>query len=367
VSDDPQHQLHALETDLVRELDGAGDEDALYALQVKYLGKKGLVTQMRGLVAKLPAAERKAFGQAFNEVKEGIERQLEVRRRALAEAARTLRLAAREDLTMLPRRRPAGSLHPITHTRRRLEAVFRQMGYDVVDGPHVEHEKYNFDDLNFLAEHPAREMQDTFFVHERPGAEPAPLVLRTHTSPVQIRAMLTRRPPVRIVAPGTVFRRDDDATHSPMFHQIEGLCVDRGVGMADLKATLYRFVRAFFGADLQVRLRPSFFPFVEPGAEFDIECPFCSGPAAPKQGDAPAAAAQAGKGCGLCKGSGWIELGGSGMVHPAVLEAVGVDPEVYTGWAFGFGIDRMAMLLHGVPHLRLMFEGDVRFLEQFPC
>jgi phenylalanyl-tRNA synthetase alpha chain len=350
VSDDPRADLNAAHEAFNRKLDGIEDEAALYELQVEYLGKKGVVTQMRGLMGKLPPAERKPYGQAFNEVKEAIERALQERRDAFAEAARQRRLAAREDLTMLPRRRPAGSLHPITHTRRRLEAVFRQMGYDVVDGPHVEHEKYNFDDLNFLAEHPAREMQDTFFVHERPGSEPAPLVLRTHTSPVQIRAMLTRKPPVRVIAPGTVFRRDDDATHSPMFHQIEGLCVDKGVGMADLKATLYRFVRAFFGADLQVRLRPSFFPFVEPGAEFDIQCPFCGG-----------------KGCNLCKGGGWIELGGSGMVHPAVLEAVGVDPEVYTGWAFGFGIDRMAMLLHGVPHLRLLFEGDVRFLEQFPC
>ena len=257
-------------------------------------------------------------------------------------------IAAAQNLPPLPRRRPAGSLHPITHTRRRLEAVFRQMGFDVVDGPHVEDEKYNFDDLNFQDEHPARDMQDTFFVDGRDEA--ARLVLRTHPSPVQIRAMLTRPPPVRLVAPGTVFRRDDDATHSPMFHQIEGLCIDRGVGMADLKATLYRFVRAFFGADLQVRLRPSFFPFVEPGAEFDMQCPFCGG-----------------EGCNMCKGAGWIELGGSGMVHPAVLEAVGVDPEVYTGWAFGFGIDRMALMLHTVPHLRLMFEGDVRFLEQFPC
>ncbi len=350
MSDDPRSDLNAAHIEFALKLDGIADEAALYELQVEYLGKKGVVTQMRGLMGKLPPAERKGFGQAFNAVKEAIEGKLAERRQQLGEAAKQRRLAQREDLTMLPRRRPAGSLHPITHTRRRLEAVFRQMGYDVVDGPHVEHEKYNFDDLNFLPEHPAREMQDTFFVHERPGAEPAPLVLRTHTSPVQIRAMLTRTPPVRVIAPGTVFRRDDDATHSPMFHQIEGLCIDRGVGMADLKATLYRFVRAFFGADLQVRLRPSFFPFVEPGAEFDIECPFCGG-----------------KGCNLCKGGGWIELGGSGMVHPAVLEAVGVDPEVYSGWAFGFGIDRMAMLLHGVPHLRLLFEGDVRFLEQFPC
>jgi phenylalanyl-tRNA synthetase alpha chain len=366
VSDDPTTMLQGVHEEFALLVESAADEESLYALQVKYLGKKGQVTQMRGLMGKLPPHERKAFGQAFNEVKEAIERTLQARREALAQAERQRRLSQREDLTMLPRRRAAGSLHPITHTRRRLEAVFRQMGYEVVDGPHVEHEKYNFDDLNFLAEHPAREMQDTFFVEERPGTERVPLVLRTHTSPVQIRAMLTRSPPLRVIAPGTVFRRDDDATHSPMFHQIEGLCIDRGVGMADLKATLYRFVRAFFGADLQVRLRPSFFPFVEPGAEFDMQCPFCSGPAVPQgdPGDAPQAAA---KGCSVCKGGGWMELGGSGMVHPAVLEAVGVDPEVYSGWAFGFGIDRMAMLLHAVPHLRLLFEGDVRFLEQFPC
>jgi phenylalanyl-tRNA synthetase alpha chain len=368
VSDNPQSDLNAAHEAFVVELGlvQPEDEGALYELQVRYLGKKGVVTQMRGLMGELPPAERKAFGRAFNEVKEAIERKLQECRDAFAHAARQRRLSQHEDLTMLPRRRPTGSLHPITHTRRRLEDVFRQMGYDVLDGPHVEHEQYNFDDLNFQPEHPAREMQDTFFVEERPGAEPTPLVLRTHTSPVQIRAMLTRKPPVRVIAPGTVFRRDDDATHSPMFHQIEGLCIDRGVGMADLKATLYRFVRAFFGADLQVRLRPSFFPFVEPGAEFDMQCPFCSGPAAPP-GDAPEGAAKAASGCSVCKGGGWVELGGSGMVHPAVLEAVGVDPEIYSGWAFGFGIDRMAMLLHAVPHLRLLFEGDVRFLEQFPC
>lgn len=348
MSDDPKDELRVLQTAFEQELQHAPDEDALYALQVKYLGKKGLVSRLRSHMGTLAPAERKAFGQAFNEVKTALEQGLAARGQQLAQAERARKLARHEDLTLLPRWRPGGSVHPITHTRRRLEAVFRQMGFDVVDGPHVEDEEYNFDDLNFQPEHPARDMQDTFFAQGRDEA--ARLVLRTHTSPVQIRAMLTRSPPVRLVAPGTVFRRDDDATHSPMFHQIEGLCIDRGVGMADLKATLYRFVRAFFGADLQVRLRPSFFPFVEPGAEFDMQCPFCGG-----------------DGCGVCKGAGWIELGGSGMVHPAVLEAVDIDPEVYTGWAFGFGIDRMAMLLHAVPHLRLLFEGDVRFLEQFPC
>ncbi len=350
MSDDPKDQLDALSTSFREEVEAALDEDALYAVQVKYLGKKGLVSRQRAHMGKLAPEQRKAFGQAFNQTKGALEQLLAARREALTEAARSLRLARREDLTMLAQRRSAGSLHPITHTRRRLEAVFRGMGYDVLDGPHVEHQQYNFDDLNFQPDHPARDMQDTFFVQGRAGTDVDPLVLRTHTSPVQIRAMLTRPPPVRVIAQGTVFRRDDDATHSPMFHQIEGLCIDRGVGMADLKATLYRFVQAFFGSDLQVRLRPSFFPFVEPGAEFDMQCPFGREPS-----------------CRVCKGSGWIELGGSGMVHPAVLDAVDIDPEVYTGWAFGFGIDRMAMLLHAVPHMRLLFESDVRFLEQFPC
>ncbi|MCA9686518.1 MAG: phenylalanine--tRNA ligase subunit alpha, partial [Myxococcales bacterium] len=252
--------------------------------------------------------------------------------------------------------------HPITATRRALEKVFHRMGFDVLDGPHVEVEDYNFDRLNFEPEHPARDMQDTFFVAPPEGTpsdlpwDPArSFVLRTHTSPVQVRTMLTSKPPIRIVAPGTVFRRDDDPTHSPMFNQIEGLYIDRGVTMADLKATLYRFVAAFFGEGLQVRFRPSFFPFVEPGAEFDMQCPFCRGTDGVSSG------------CGLCKRTGWIELGGSGMVHPAVFERCGIDAEVYTGWAFGFGIDRMAMLRYGVPNLKHFFEGDLRVLEQFPC
>ena len=345
---DPRRELEALTQELRAKVDDAADAAQLYALQVEYLGKKGKVTRLRAAMGQVPPEERKALGQAFNAAKDAIEAALTERGEAIAQEAAARELSRIEDLTVVSEARPVGSLHPITHTRRLLERVFASLGYQVVDGPHVESEKYNFDDLNIGGDHPARDMQDTFFVRGREPGERA--VLRTHTSPVQIRAMLGRRPPVRIVALGTVFRRDDDATHSPMFHQIEGLCVDEGVSMADLKATLYRFVRAFFGASLEVRFRPSYFPFVEPGAEFDIQCPFCSG-----------------KGCNLCKGSGWIELGGSGMVHPEVLAAAGVDAERYTGWAFGFGIDRMAMLLHGVPHLRLMFEGDVRFLEQFPC
>ncbi|HET6583986.1 MAG TPA: phenylalanine--tRNA ligase subunit alpha [Nannocystaceae bacterium] len=330
-------------------LAGAGDDKALYELQVRFLGKKGEVTALSRSLGTLPPADRKAFGERLNALKRQVELDLEGRAKALADARRTAELAEIDDLTFVRPRPSLGTLHPITRTRRELERVFTGLGFDVLDGPHVEVEAYNFDDLNIGPDHPARDMADTFFV-KSPHAGADRLVLRTHTSPVQVRTMLEREPPIRIVAIGTVFRRDDDATHTPVFHQIEGLCVDHEVSMADLRLTLYRFVGAFFGRDLQVRLRPSFFPFVEPGAEFDVQCPFC-----------------AGKGCSTCKKSGWIELGGSGMVHPNVFRACGLDPERWTGWAFGFGIDRMAMLDHGIDDLRLMFEGDVRFLEQFPC
>jgi phenylalanyl-tRNA synthetase alpha chain len=338
--------VESLRTDLPN----AADRDALYQLQVRYLGKKGVISQLRRRMGSIAPDQRKTFGQAFNRAKSEAEQAIEDRAAALDAEARDRDLARREDLTALGTVSP-GSLHPITQTRRALEGVFRRLGFDVAEGPHVESEKFNFDDLNIPADHPARDMQDTFFVESDPDH---PLVLRTHTSPVQIRTMLTSPPPIRIIAPGTVFRRDDDATHSPMFHQIEGLYVDRGVTMADLKATLYAFVSEFFGTELEVRFRPSYFPFVEPGAEFDMQCPFCRGETQSRT-------------CATCRGAGWIELGGSGMVHPNVFRAVGIDPDVYTGWAFGFGIDRMAMLRHGVPDLRLFFEGDVRFLEQFPC
>jgi len=349
VIDDLQQEL----TRFRKELQAVRTEDELYALQVSYLGKKGSVSLLRARLGGLEPDARKEFGSAFNRTKQAILDEVAGRREALHREARALDLDRIEDLT-LAKRPPMGTLHIVTQTRRALERVFLRLGFDVVDGPHVEHEQYNFDDLNIPPDHPARDMQDTFFV-EAPdprSSRGGELVLRTHTSPVQIRTMLQRKPPVRIVVPGTVFRRDDDATHTPMFHQLEGLCVDRGVSMADLKATMYRFVGAFFGPGLEIRFRPSYFPFVEPGAEFDMQCPFCRG---------------AGGACSVCKGSGWIELGGSGMVHPAVFEAVGYDPEKYTGWAFGFGIDRMAMLLHGVHDLRLLFDGDTRFLEQFPC
>ncbi len=327
------------------------DEDALYALKVEFLGKKGRLTRMRSVMRDLAPHERRSFGRDFNEAKQAIERALDEARAALEERRRAADLARWADLSVVFDAAPRGSLHILTQTWRRIERVFESMGFTVYDGPHVEHEKTNFDDLNIPPEHPARDMQDTFFVSPPPGGRDTwPRVLRTHTSPVQIRTMRAGPPPVRAVALGQVYRRDDDATHTPMFHQIEGLYVDRDVSMADLKATLFHFVSAVFGTKLDVRFRPSFFPFVEPGAEFDVRCPFCKG-----------------DGCGVCKKTGWIELGGSGMVHPAVFEAVGYDPEAVQGWAFGFGIDRMAMLMHGVADLRLLFVGDERFLEQFPC
>lgn len=335
------------------ELSSVATDEALYELQLAYLGKKGKVTLLKGEMGKLPPPERKAFGAEWNGLRDQVEAALEQRRAHLKAAARQRDLQRREDLTMPPLRPPAGSLHPLTQTRRRLSEAFIRLGFDVAVGPHVEGEQYNFDDLNISKDHPARDMADTFFVEPRPGSgvhSVGDLVLRTHTSPVQIRTMRTRKPPIRIVAPGATFRRDDDATHSPMFHQIEGLYIDEGVSLADLKATLMAFTEDFFGQRLAVRFRPSFFPFVEPGAEFDLGCPFCSA-----------------RGCGLCKQTGFIEIGGCGMVHPVVLENCGIDPEIYTGWAFGFGIDRMTMMLHQIPHLRLMFEGDTRFLEQFPC
>jgi phenylalanyl-tRNA synthetase alpha chain len=348
----PQAQLDAELHDFELAVRGVTTEAELYELQVRFLGRNGSVTKLKQLMGKVPPADRKTLGQAFNHVKQAIEDGLARCGQQLAEGARARELARHVDLSCIADPPRPGTLHPITQTRRELERVFRQLGFDVADGPHVEAELYSFDKLNIPSDHPARDMQDTFYIgypEHYPNPQGPSLALRPHTSPVQVRTMLRHGAPVRIISPGTTFRRDDDATHSPMFHQIEGLYVDRNVTMADLKATLYRFVRAFFGQSLAVRFRPSYFPFVEPGAEFDVQCPFCF----------------VGKVCTICKQSGWIELGGSGMVHPAVFEMCGIDPAIYTGWAFGFGIDRMAMMRHGITHLRHNFEGDLRVLEQF--
>ena len=311
--------------------------------RVRFLGRQGVLTQLLRSLGTLAPEERRLVGAAANEAKRMLEALLEERlAEALESERRAQRTRARLDLT-LPGRRPArGVLHPLTRVHDEIVAIFAGLGFSVVDGPEVETDYYNFEALNIPRDHPARDMQDTLYLTESK-------LLRTHTSPVQIRTMLAQKPPVRIIVPGRVFRRDvADASHSPMFHQVEGLAVDRNVTMADLKGTLGLFAREMFGPESRVRFRPSFFPFTEPSAEVDVLCFVCHG-----------------QGCRLCKQGGWLEILGSGMVHPQVLKNVGYDPEDVTGWAFGMGIERIAMLKYGIDDLRLFFDNDLRFLRQF--
>ena len=312
------------------------------------------------------------MGEAANRAKGSIESAVGARLTALAAAALGADLARAVDVTLPARGAPLGTLHPLTLVRREIEQIFLGLGFEVRTGPWIETEWNNFDALNTPADHPARDMQDTFFVE---GGR----ILRSHTSPVQVRTMLAGPPPVRIIAPGNVFRRDDDATHTPMFPQMEGLLVDEGVSFADLKGTLLHFVHRFFGPGLGIRLRPSYFPFTEPSAEVDAACYLCegsglsnsepaNGPEPPTPSDvepSSASLARSARTCRLCKGSGWIEIGGSGMVHPNVFKAVGYDPKVVSGFAFGMGLSRMAMLKYGVDDLRSFYENDTRFLAQF--
>jgi phenylalanyl-tRNA synthetase alpha chain len=324
------------------DLAGAGDPDAVEGVRVRYLGRRaGELTALLKDLRDLPPAERAAAGKAVNDLKRHVEA-------ALDEAAGRSGGAARSpgpdlDPSLPGRAQRPGYPHPITQVRRLIEEIFLEMGYALESGPEVETDYYNFEALNIPPHHPARDMQDTFYVE-------GGLLLRTHTSPVQIRTLEKQRPPVKMVALGKAFRRDSDITHSPVFHQVEGLVVDEGITFAHLKGTLEHFCRRVFGQDLRIRLRPSYFPFVEPGAEYDISCIFCGG-----------------AGCRPCKGSGYIEMGGAGMVHPAVLEKVKYDPERYTGFAFGLGIERIAMLRHGIDDIRLFYENDLRFLSQFPA
>ena len=317
-------------------------------LKGRFLGReKGLVPGLFAGVKELPPAERAGFGARANAAKREIEAEIARRGEDLvrAESAERERAAA-VDVTLPGRRPRTGAYHPLTIVRRRIEEIFLRMGYSVADGPELENDFYNFAALNFPPEHPARDTQDTFFVDRQ--AE-SPLLLRTHTSPVQIREMRRRGAPLRMIMPGRVYRKDEvDATHSPVFHQVEALVVERGISMADLKGTVEVFLRELFGQDTKVRFIPTFFPFVEPGADVHMTCIFCKG-----------------SGCRKCKGSGWIEIMGAGAVHRKVLEGVGIDPEKYTGFAFGGGIDRIALLLYGFPDLRLLFEGDERFLSQY--
>jgi phenylalanyl-tRNA synthetase alpha chain len=321
----------------------AGDQRSIEAVRVRYLGRKGELTALMKQLGGLPAGERPAAGKAINDLKRRIEQEIE---RAVEQAAlegqRAEIVRDRVDISLPPRIPWSGSLHPVTHTRRELERIFREMGFTVEAGPEVEDDFHNFEALNLPPGHPARDETDTFYLD-------GGLLLRTHTSPVQIRTMQQRQPPIKMICPGRVYRRDLDATHLPMFHQLEALVVGEHISMADLKGTLSSVWKRFFGEQVEMRLRPGYFPFVEPGCEYDISCQVC-----------------AGKGCRVCKGSGWIELGGAGMVHPAVFEAVDVDPEHYSGFAFGLGIDRIAMMRHGIDDLRLLMENDSRFLRQFP-
>lgn len=335
-------QLEQIRQQALSAIAAADTEDALQEIRVRLLGRKGELTAlMKGLGA-LPADQRPAVGQLVNTVKEEIEGALE---HALLRARRTalsVRLASEKiDVTLPGRSRRKGSKHPVTLVIEEVSEIFAGLGFSVAEGPEIEHDWYNFEALNFPPEHPARDMQDTFFVENQ-------LLLRTHTSPVQIRTMLLQKPPVRIIAPGTVYRCDSDATHSPMFHQIEGLMVDTGVSFADLKGILTVFTNQLFGQKTGVRLRPSFFPFTEPSAEVDIACVICGG-----------------TGCRVCKNSGWLEILGAGMVDPEVFRHVGYDPEKIAGFAFGMGIERIAMLKYGISDMRLLFDNDIRFLRQF--
>ncbi len=326
--------------------EAGGDPAALERLRVAYAGQRsGLLRDLAAALRDLPPEEKREYGRRLNELKAEIQEALAAAQTAAAAtgaAGATVRAAGPEvDVTLPGRRPPVGAEHPVQLVRRRVESIFLRMGYDVEDGPEVEDDWHNFEALNIPPDHPARDDQDTFYL-------PGGMLLRTHTSPVQARVMERRQPPIRIIVPGRVFRRDSDLRHSPMFHQVEGLLVDEGITFGHLKATLETFLHALFSEEVAVRLRPGYFPFTEPSAEVDISCIFCR---------------QAG--CGVCSRSGWIEILGAGMVDPRVFEAVGVDPDRYTGFAFGLGLDRVAMLVHGIPDLRQMFEGDQRLTRQF--
>jgi phenylalanyl-tRNA synthetase alpha chain len=335
--------LTALVAHALADVEAARDRGALEEVRVRLLGKKGLLTEQLKSLGKLPAAERPAAGQAINDAKAAIQAALEARRALLdEEALRAQVTGGTIDVTLPGRGREPGSLHPVTRTRLRIERIFMQAGFEIATGPEVEDDFHNFAALNIPPNHPARAMHDTFYF-------PDGRLLRTHTSPVQIRAMRAREPPMSLIAPGRVYRCDSDMTHTPMFHQVEGIVVGETVSFANLKAMLHTFVEHFFEQPLGMRLRPSYFPFTEPSAEVDIECVFCHG-----------------AGCRVCKHSGWLEILGCGMIHPNVLAAAGIDSEHWQGYAFGMGIERLAMLRYGVDDLRLFFENDLQFLKQFP-
>ncbi len=337
-------RLARLEQEAREAVANAADLQELKALKVRYLGKKGELTVLLRGMGQLPAEQRPLMGQKVNSLRDALEQLLQEQEATLREAAAEERWEReRIDVTLPGNLFPLGQKHPLTAILDEIKEIFIGLGFQVATGPEIESDYYNFEALNMPADHPARDMQDSFYVAPR-------FLLRTHTSPVQIRAMELQAPrlPVRIIAPGKVYRRDDDATHSPMFNQVEGLAVDRGITLADLKGTLLLFAREMFGTRQKIRLRPSFFPFTEPSAEVDIACIICEG-----------------SGCRVCGQTGWLEILGAGMVHPRVLEISGYDPQDVTGFAFGMGVERIAMLKYGVEDLRLFFTNDLRFLKQF--
>ncbi len=320
----------------------AADLRGLDDVRVAYLGKKGELTSLLKSLGQVDADERPKIGAKINEAKVALQQDLTARKDTLEQAALSMSLLAEKVDVSLPGRRPAtGGLHPVTQAMYRIEEIFTGAGYEVVSGPEVENDYYNFEALNIPSHHPARAMHDTFYFGDG-------TLLRTHTSPSQIHTMEKQDPPIRVICPGRVYRRDSDLTHSPMFHQVEGLVVDEGISFADLKGTVIDFLQRFFEKELEVRFRPSYFPFTEPSAEVDVQCVHCLG-----------------KGCRVCSNTGWLEVMGCGMVHPNVLNMANIDTEVYSAFAFGFGGDRLAMLLYEVDDLRLFFENDLRFLRQF--
>lgn len=337
-----KERLEILQQDALKALQDAGDLKSLQDVRVSILGKKGALTEIMKGMRDLSPDERPVVGNLVNSLKSCFEDAFSKRQDELQQQAISDRLSNENiDVTMPGRKRVMGSLHPVTLVQDEIVDIFSRLGFTVEEGPEIEQDFYNFEALNIPKDHPARDMQDTFYISEE-------LVLRTHTSPVQIRTMVKTEPPVRVIAPGTVYRRDSDLTHSPMFHQIEGFLVDDKVTFGDLKGILTHFLNEFFGEDLQVRFRPSFFPFTEPSAEVDIKCVICGG-----------------EGCRVCSGTGWLEILGCGMIDPAVFDSVKYDPSKYSGFAFGMGLERIAMLKYGVNDLRLFFENDLRFLKQF--
>jgi len=336
------NELQSIQDAALAQIESAESLQALDEVRVHYLGKKGSISAQMKTLGQLSAEERPAAGARINVVRDAVTAALDAKKQALEGAAEEASLAREAiDVTRPGRPHHVAGLHPVTRTLHRLNSLFASLGYEVATGPEIEDDWHNFEALNIPSHHPARAMHDTFYFDDG-------RVLRTHTSPVQIRTMLQQEPPIRIVAPGRVYRCDHDLTHTPMFHQIEGLVVDRDISFADLKGTIVTFLNRFFEADLDVRFRPSYFPFTEPSAEVDVQCVMCEG-----------------AGCRVCKNTGWLEVMGCGMVHPKVFEQTGIDTSVYTGFAFGMGIERLAMLRYGVGDLRLFFENDLQFLNQF--